>query len=216
MDEQKPVVLVCGFGRCGSSVIMQMLEAGGHRITGLPPAYEHAAGSMTSFDPQWIARQHGTAVKVLDPHRPHLRFSAGYYRIIWAYRNRQEQALSQAKFVNVMLGLPIDRTLVKDLAKSYRKDQPAAIRKLSRLGFVLPIAYEQTLRTPRAVASEIARFCDLPPESVSAMAGVVIPRDSKCAPGFEVEIALLNKSKEAENEQTRGDQKGDGKVAGQT
>ena len=48
---KRPTVFVCGHGRCGSSMVMQMLDAGGFPCFGEYPAYE----------PEEVGMKHGTA-----------------------------------------------------------------------------------------------------------------------------------------------------------
>lgn len=40
------LILVCGFGRCGSSLVMQMLDVGGLPVVGSFPDYERAEASL--------------------------------------------------------------------------------------------------------------------------------------------------------------------------
>ena len=123
------ILLVCGFGHCGSSLVMQMLAAGGHPVTGTWPDFEGSKAASASSAAEWRAMD-GRAVKVLDLHeRPLPRGLAG--RAVWLDRDPTQQALSQAKFLRWTMGIALDRHARRALAQSYRADRPAAIAALS-------------------------------------------------------------------------------------
>ena len=189
-----PVILVCGFGRCGSSLMMQMLRAGGVPVTGEWPAFEddHASPFEHSIDATWLASIPGAAVKVLDPHKIHIPI--GSYRAIWMARDAGQQAQSQAKFAHLMMGLPIDRRMVRALSASYRSDRPAAFRTLTKAGAeILQVGFEDLLNPaslPNAV-DRVASFLGRPVDR-AAMVSAVRSRDARCAPGLDMELALMS------------------------
>lgn len=183
-----PVVLVCGFGRCGSSLVMQMLGAGGIPTTGEYPGFEDSRTSIPR-DPQWIAEQHGRAVKLIDPQFPDGRLIAGHYRIIWLDRDHRQQSRSQAKFARLLMGLPIDRKGVRALARSYATDLPIALKVLKDRGSVLRIRFEDILLNPEDAARRIHAHIGC--GCVSDMAAQVRSRSPKCAPGLDMELSLI-------------------------
>ena len=61
------IVLVCGLARCGTSLTMQMLQAGGMRCAGRAPAFEDFRAFAGGYSDSWMREQAGGAVKVLDP-----------------------------------------------------------------------------------------------------------------------------------------------------
>jgi len=102
------IIVVCGLGRCGSSLMMQMLHAGGLTCTGEAPPYEHPNGAMNHFNARWLTQQTDKATKVLLPH--HVKFLPANYYFIWLERNPLEQAKSTFKFQHI-----IARNLYPDL-----------------------------------------------------------------------------------------------------
>lgn len=200
-----PITVVTGLGRCGSSLVMQMLDAAGHPIYGPEesrhPAYEHpnAAGlpdysaTWNRDDPRraWLAEACGKAVKILDPYRCILpdRYA---YRIIFCTRAVEHQARSQMKFLGLLAGVTDDRKARRAMTVALRRDTNKALAQLrtlshARIGIV---SFEALIDDPEGTAGVIARFLGLPPRSVDAMAKCVIPRSSDCYDGM-LELGML-------------------------
>jgi hypothetical protein len=193
----EPVTLVCGFGRCGSSLMMQMLAAGGMPTTARFPAFEDERASPQRAehnDARWLTTCEGHAVKLLDPHRFDIPPGPGFYCVIWCSRDREEQARSQAKFLKMICGVPTTRRDVKALMKSYIDDKPAAFRSLAaaRCGPILEVHFETMLARPHEVADVVAEHCSHRPLDKIAMAAAVRPRSPRCAPGLDMELALIS------------------------
>lgn len=190
-----PTILVCGFGRCGSSLMMQMLHRGGIPTAGEWPSFEddHCGVVGGKIDPEWMASKVGYAIKILDPHL--IQIPRGNYVAIWMGRDDREQAKSQAKFAHLLLGLPRpDRTMVRKLAASYQKDRPTAMRALERAGVadILHIRFEHLVGPGASdaigmVEDFLGRELD-----VAAMRGAIKSRGPSCAPGLDMEMALIS------------------------
>jgi hypothetical protein len=186
------ITIVSGFGRCGSSLVMQMLEAGGMPMVGRFPAFEddHTSVARVVIDPEWMGLQDGRAVKILDPHE--IQIPAGDYRVIWCSREYAEQARSQVKFAAMMMGLHPTRESVRAFMRSYVRDKPKAIKKLIALApkpGILDLHFEDILSDPLGAATELAQYCGLgDPQN---MASVVKQRSPLCARGLDMEIELL-------------------------
>lgn len=129
------VIIVSGFGRCGSSLMMQMLHAGGLSTTGRAPHFESVRaippiiGMVKDFAqrlpesdtkaahflrrlPWWRTRKlSGRWLSSLDGAAvkilmPHLfTFPSGCYRSIWMDRPPLQIANSQARFSGRVLPL---------------------------------------------------------------------------------------------------------------
>ena len=201
----EPVILVSGFGRCGSSLVMQMLSAGGVSAIGEYPAFEDDRTGIDR-DPEWISQQHGKALKLLDPHYPEGRLVPGRYRIIWLDRDHREQARSQAKFARMLMGLPMGRKEVRALARSYATDLPVALKILTGRGPVLRLRFENILAGPADAARRIHEHVGV--GRVADMAGEVRGRSPECAPGLDMELGLIaqceQSSPKCDTEQTDG------------
>lgn len=63
---EHPNIFVAGFGRCGTTAMMQLLWAGDAPVAGLPPAFEDTAvkyrGKDTAGGPQYKALCNSMAV----------------------------------------------------------------------------------------------------------------------------------------------------------
>lgn len=103
-DEQRPIIIVSGLPRSGTSLMMQMLQAGGvpvlvdqHR----PPDasnpkgyYEFEPVKRLAKESAWMKDAAGHALKVVSPLLMHL--PAGYnYRVIFMLRDLDEVLRSQ-------------------------------------------------------------------------------------------------------------------------
>ena len=193
----KPIIAVSGFGRCGSSLVMQMLAAAGVPTTGRAPSYE--ADEVVALDRaelrRWLGERPGHAVKFLDPHRPTMGPPSNIdYRVIWLRRERWQQARSQAKFATMFLRAgEIGISTVHDFARSYERDEPHALDAWrARTRDIAALDFECIIREPARVALTLCRYLGLveSPSRLRAMEAVVQPRSPECYQGF-LEIDLL-------------------------
>lgn len=199
MDRSEPIVVVTGFGRCGSSLVMQMLDAGGYPVYGGRygyPAYE--ADEVTSLPDasRWLAAAEGKAVKILDVHR-HTPPRGRRYRWIWLDRDPEQQARSQLKFGFFMFGVETDlETAVPKFTESYRGDRPQCWRVMERLGGeILTLRFEELLSDPEGTAAKLGAFLrsGFKVESAST---VVRSRPSDCLP-YLLELQLIRERETA-------------------
>jgi hypothetical protein len=191
-----PVILVEGFGRCGSSMVMQMLNAGGITTVGEAPSYEDRRVLDRDFSTRDVFYRacHGKAVKCLDPHRfpPPPELDAV---IIWLDRNTVEQAKSAIKLMNFLMpGCVSDcRSSRRKLAASFTQDRaPAQKAGLARKLPLKEIQFEEIITDPIGAAKEIADFLEPSFGSLDyeRMASVVMPRMISCHPEL-LEVALI-------------------------
>lgn len=185
---------VCGFGRCGSSMTMQMLAAGG-----LPPVSGSSPGALelTDIRRAWHVRLPGRAVKLLESiARPDLGIPPCRtgWRFVWLDRDPVQQAWSQVKMIQTLapatgISLTDDPHLAASkLAASYREARPMLLRRLNSYGPVTVMRYEDVLADPHVGAvllrDRVWRWLD-----VDAAAAVVHDRDGRCRPDMAVEAA---------------------------
>jgi hypothetical protein len=64
LPEHQPIILVAGLGRCGSSLVMRLLDAAGVPTVGTFPAFEEQTLPRDALG--WVEAYAGRAVKVLD------------------------------------------------------------------------------------------------------------------------------------------------------
>ncbi len=185
-------LLVCGLGRCGTSLCMSMLEAGGVPVCGKYPAYEDDCILRDQISAGEILFLYaGKAVKWLDPKlhpRDHLQ---GMAAIIWLSRDPKEQAKSQLK----MMGQGPNRTMRRGMAKNIARDTQAILPRLMARNDGLQIDFAGIIHHPEHAARIIGNFA-LPfcPSGVfdyAAAAARVIPRSARCAPDMSIEIQQM-------------------------
>ncbi|MFH1763519.1 MAG: sulfotransferase domain-containing protein [Gemmatimonadota bacterium] len=175
-----PVVVVSGLPRSGTSMVMQMLEAGGmeavtdgHR----PPDESNLRGyfelervkALEAGDVAWVEGAQGRVVKVIAYLLEHLPRTS-QYRVIFMVRNLDEVLASQAKML-ALLGEPADAG-----PPTHGGEPVAADEKRMREIFyghmararrflagdprfeVLYLRHEDVLRDPGTAAEQIVRF----------------------------------------------------------
>jgi len=186
-----PTILVAGLGRCGSSLVMQMLDVAGVPTIGRYPDFEDDVNlRLPNLEAQreFTERCAGRAVKLIDPHLhgPPIGLE---YRTIFLTRHPLEQAKSMLK----LIGARNDRRARRAMETSVRRDTMTARQAVARLGagefYHLP--FENIIHDPVSAANRIARFLDLPAGNGEKMARVVRRRPPTCLP-YLLELELLS------------------------
>jgi len=193
-EKPKPITIVAGFGRCGSSLVMQMLAAGG-----MPTPYSEFPSYEIRTQNLFLPNLYGGAIKVLDPHinKP----PEGHdYRFIWLDRDPMQQARSMAKFFAAVKpeGLPdFSESQVQKLAESFRRDRPKCQSFMFNYTHrVMKIRFEDILADPMAAAARISVFCGM--LNTGLMAAQVRPRGPECLP-YLMEFEQMVEAWEAQN-----------------
>ncbi|HKJ25889.1 MAG TPA: sulfotransferase family protein [Myxococcota bacterium] len=184
-DTGAPVVVVSGAPRSGTSLMMQMLEAGG--IAPLaddarPPDagnprgyYELEAVKRLPADAGWLARAPGRAVKVIHVLAPRLP-EGPRYRVLWMERDLDEVVRSQRALLET-LGRPPEDDLADARAAEILAQQLAeAAAALDARGDVrrIAVSHARLLAEPGPSVARIAAFLGVPLD-LSAMAAAVDP-----------------------------------------
>jgi hypothetical protein len=155
----RPIMLVCGLGRCGTSLIMQMLAAGGAKVAGSYPDFE-CQETYPSMSWSWLTQQGGKAVKVLDPHVSMQRPSApvsipGGFFSIWLRRDPRQQAKSQIKLLRAMgHNVPDTRNTRRLMVAKLKADEPRALNAIPVP--LLTLDFEDVIRQPHMIAETMA------------------------------------------------------------
>ena len=165
-----PVTIVSGPPRSGTSLMMQMLEAGG--IAPLvdaarPPDagnprgyYELEAVKRLPAGAGWLARAPGRAVKVIHALAPRLPAAEGRcYRVLWMERDLDEVVRSQAALLARLGRAPADGLPDARVAEILGQQLARAARTLDARPDVtrIPVAHAALLRDPPAAAAAVAR-----------------------------------------------------------
>ena len=178
------VTIVSGLPRSGTSLVMQMLAAGGlpiltDRQRGADPDnprgyFELEAAKRTRDDPSWLAMAAGKGVKVVSPLLADL--PPGYrYRVVFLRRDIDEVIASQRAMLRRQ-GKPGAALTDEQLAEVYR----AQLRRLDQWlplqerFSVLDVRHGELIRDPVPTSVAIREFLGVPLD-VEAMAGQVDP-----------------------------------------
>lgn len=168
-------VIVAGPPRTGTTLLMQMLYAGGLSCAGSWPSFEDLHQPI-----DWVGVQ-GLAVKGIDLHRDLPRVKGLKYRVILTRRDRHQHARSVIRF-SAKAGIPIDdtRTSRDKLALMYSRTC-AAIDDWAQNWPTLPVLFERSIQHPQETASMVANFAGIvDPDAIVRMAAVVAQRSSRC------------------------------------
>lgn len=179
-------IIVAGLGRCGTSLVMQMLARGGIECIGQWPSFEHEA-VRHHVDAGFIAAAAGKAVKVLDPHRVGL---PGDVRVIWLDRDRREQARSQVKFVAALMGAHYDRAGRRRLEASLVADTHRCMRVIGQRP-LMRLRFEVVIADPESISWQIQAFIGRDDFDAASAAQAVQPRSPECLPGLDMELSLM-------------------------
>lgn len=189
-----PTIIVAGLGRCGSSLVMQMLDAAGVPAIGTFPAFEdRVTAELPAVDAQrdFFARCAGHAVKLLDPHlhQPPIGLN---YRAIFLTRHPVEQAKSILK----LIGARNDRAARRAMEHSVRRDTGRAREAVIRIGdgrfYNMP--FEHLIHDPLGAAEAIAKWVWNGRDElldVEKMARCVRRRPATCLP-YMLEMELIS------------------------
>ena len=188
-------IVVSGLTRCGSSLMMQMLHAGGCAIS-CEPGNEAISGEhsdqLSALKEIALGLTDGKAIKCLDPHRFPLPTNKQYV-IIWMKRDFKEQAKSITKFMQMLLGV---RESKRTMIRQFEKSLPIETRKCHRLLSsypILEVEFENMIRTPKNEAERVADFLkEIIQLDTDKMASVVIERSTDCYSGM-LESVLIER-----------------------
>jgi len=178
------VTIVSGLPRSGTSMMMQMLEAGGlpaltdeiRKADDDNPKgyYEFEPVKKTKQDPSWLESARGKVVKIV--YRLLYDLPAGYsYRVVFMQR-RIEEVLASQRLMLTRLGKEFNQADDAKLAELFR----AQVKKCqdwlaTRPNFAtLAVDYNQLIATPRPQVERLAEFLG-PGLDVDAMLHVVDP-----------------------------------------
>ncbi len=193
-DKNQEIIVVAGQGRCGTSLVMRMLQTAGIELYytqensfETEEMMELAAGKSA-----WLDGVEGKAVKILLPVLNKLP-NGRQYRIIYLTRNKEQQAKSMIKMMDSILGRHGHNTKLKNVKNGITRDDIASIQYLQSVSKdVVVMSFEELIADPLRASTRLSAFLmkSLP---VEQMAGVVIKRSTKNYPGFLEETKQFTK-----------------------
>jgi hypothetical protein len=164
-------VVVSGLPRSGTSMVMQMLAAGGHALLSDGQRVADASNprGYQEYEPvkslgrapavHWIEKTRGKAVKIVAPLLLHLPADRPY-RIVFLERDLREVLASQAAM--------LERNGQSSTARNQRQLAAAYLQQVERLQAllqargeavqVLSIPYHQAIADPSGTAARLNRF----------------------------------------------------------
>jgi len=180
--EERDIVVVSGLPRSGTSMMMQMLAAGGIELwtDGVRPPdennprgyHEHGAAKRLTEDASWLPQARGRAVKIVAPLLS--RLPAGeQYRIILMRRDLAATIASQRAMLRHQrrAGADLEEDSLRETYLHWLREVSAWIRQRDNVA-VLPCAYEEVLDNPVRMAEQIGEFLGRPFDCVKAAAAV--------------------------------------------
>ena len=181
-DLANVITIVSGLPRSGTSLVMQMLAAGGVKLfadgarvadAANPRGYhEHAKVMGLARDAAWLGEACGHAVKIVAPLLPFLP-PGQTYRVIFVERDLEEVLASQTAMLAVQ-GRPAGDPAV--LRRAYRQQNAAALGLLARQPHLahLVVRHADLLTAPAKSAAQLNAFLGGSLD-VARMAGAVDP-----------------------------------------
>jgi tetratricopeptide (TPR) repeat protein len=179
------IVVVSGLPRSGTSMMMQVLKAGGIPIVAdeFRPAdenniagyYEDQRVTRLHLDNSWVPSIKGRAVKIVAPLVRHLPLAPEFsYGVILMIRDIPEILRSQQDML-ARCGHSPDSPAAEQIAAVWRSQMQTLRRLLAARNIpVLPLEYRQCLLDPRGTAEAVGRFLNLQLDT-TAMARVIQP-----------------------------------------
>lgn len=204
-----PFVYVLGQARCGATLLMTMLAAGGYPLIGRPPDFELLVEPLDLLEDPCLQeiwndcmdRGGPPAVKWLNPEQGLLGQMPPDSTVLRLRRDLPEQAKSQTKFLRLMGALDLDaltrvervqylKGIELQLARTeQRVTVELALRPDVR---VLDLRFEALLRDAATCAESVAAV--LGGLDVLAMSQCVIPRPPACRPDLRIEELLAERT----------------------
>lgn len=188
MSESPLIIVVSGLPRTGTSMMMQMLAAGGCKIladTLRPPDASNPHGyfefepvKRLPLDASWLPQARGRAVKVVAPLLRYLPLTAGdgsplAYRVVFMRREWEAVAASQSRMLENLGLAPIEQSAPLLRAGMLHLEAVALAWLGEKQIPILEIDYRQTLANPADTADRLASF--LPGLATLAAAAAVRP-----------------------------------------
>jgi hypothetical protein len=163
------ITVVTGLPRSGTSLMMQMLAAGG-----VPPLTDHVRAPDESnprgyfeFEPvkrlrtdqSWLAQARGHAVKIVHLLVPDLRVDATLrYRVILMRRDMPEILASQRAMLERQGKKTEDETMLAQAYQAQLSGLEEWLRAHGEQFATLPITYREIIENPNAAAFRIDKF----------------------------------------------------------
>ena len=192
------ITVVSGLPRSGTSLMMQMLQAGGlpALTDGLRSADENNLRGYLEYEPvkrlrvdrSWLPQARGHVVKIIHVLLRELLLDGTLqYRIVFMQRPIAEVIASQQSMLQREGKAGADPAVLTKAFESQLAQVQAWLGNQPAIA-VLPISYHRVVSEPQAMAAELAGFLGLPLNS-AAMVQAVVPalhRQRKTSAGADL------------------------------
>jgi hypothetical protein len=166
--DRECLTIVSGLPRSGTSLMMQMLQAGGlpALTDGARPADESNPRGYFEFEPvrrlrtdrSWLPQARGHATKVIHLLLPELPVDGSFdYRVVFMRRPLEEVLASQRAMLHREGKPSADPTLLRRAFETQLAQVQSWLTAQSCIT-VLPMEYHRVLREPASVAEELRGF----------------------------------------------------------
>jgi hypothetical protein len=179
--------LVAGFGRCGTSLVMGMLAAGGLPIVGADPIFEDMRFQPGLSDLRFLRHQGGKIIKWVDATSTIVPGEVSG-PVLWLDREPTEQAKSQIKMANAFgEAWQVDREMIAEVADQLTSRRGRAWALAAEVGPVSMLSFEALLFDPFGSASILQQvFRPFGLLDIQTAAAIVRSRAPQCSPMMEV------------------------------
>ncbi|MDA7641092.1 sulfotransferase domain-containing protein, partial [Opitutaceae bacterium] len=166
--EDAPITIVSGLPRSGTSMLMQMLQAGGMKAftdgrraadPDNPKGYfEHTSSKLIESDSSWMPLARGSVVKIICQHLPALP-RGEHYKVIFMDRNMEAVIESQNAMLDRM-GRKGGNLKPEQMMKVLDAHVATAERILARSPHIdaIFVDYDDVIQNPESNVSRIAAF----------------------------------------------------------
>ena len=168
--KENSTIVVSGLPRSGTSMMMQILQAGGVKLitdnvrladeNNVKGYYEHVGvKALAQGNTQCLRNSEGKAIKIVSPLLKCLPMDRAY-KVIFMRRNMEEILASQAAMVENLTQQKSNTELDKKLSQSYLTHLQKTLGwlKASDCIELLEVNYSDTIKQPNIVTKKIARF----------------------------------------------------------
>ena len=165
----RPIIVVSGLPRSGTSMAMKMLDAGGIQLVvdgqrtadeDNPKGYyedERVKDLATADDKQWLALSRGKAIKIISYLLKELPRNRNY-KVLFMRRDLQEVLASQSKMLDRRSEeSETDDQRMMDLFENHLWKVGYLIKNAQHLE-VMDLAYRQVIQDPESAAEKINDF----------------------------------------------------------
>lgn len=181
--QSTPVIVVSGLPRSGTSLMMNMLQAGGVPIVtdairtaddDNPKGYFELerVKQLARGDVAWVSEAHGKAVKVISALLEHLPPTSSY-KVLFMQRKLPEVLASQRKMLE-RRGEPTDTVPDEKMAALFEKhlEKVGAWLAAQPNISVLYVPYHELAERPESQLDRIVEFLGLPLDRAAMLAAV--------------------------------------------